>query len=90
MELIYMKVSKNLFARYQSIGGRSIVALNGEAFELNEIGDLIWKFLSEPRELSDVVEHILSKVQKADRAVIERDLLTYLQELESIGLLGDA
>jgi len=53
---------------------------------MNDVGTAIWNFLQQPREVSDVIEHIANNYEvSAEQAEVE--ILSFLQNLVDKGLV---
>lgn len=53
---------------------------------INEVGCVIWEFISEPRKVGDVVEKVLQEFE-CDRETATQDTLDFVQTLTEQGLL---
>ena len=73
---------------YTTLGSEAVV-LELQAsnyFGMNEVGTAVWNFLQQPREVSDVIEHIVNNYEvSADQAEVE--ILNFLQNLVDKGLV---
>lgn len=50
--------------------------------EINETGEFIWKFISDGKEISDVVDALkMSIVEEIDYEILLSDVTEYIQEL---------
>lgn len=61
--------------------------LDGKAFGLNPVGEVIWKLL----ETEHTVESLISQVSECCEDIpghIEQDVLEFLEQLERNGLVG--
>ena len=58
---------------------------NGEYYGLNETGSLIWEELKSKGNIEAVLER-LEQTFDVDRAVLEKDLRKFLEELQKEGL----
>jgi hypothetical protein len=56
----------------------------GRYYEVNKLGSVIWYFLEEPRSVSDIVTHIVSRF-RVDQARCETDVNSFLAALGKIG-----
>ena len=67
---------------YTTLGSEAVV-LELQAsnyFGMNEVGTAVWNFLQQPREVSDVIEHIVNNYEvSAEQAEIE--ILSFIQNL---------
>jgi DNA phosphorothioation-dependent restriction protein DptG len=67
---------------YTTLGSEAVV-LELQAsnyFGMNEVGTAVWNFLQQPREVSDVIEHIVNNYEvSAEQAEVE--ILSFLQTL---------
>ena len=53
---------------------------------MNDVGTAVWNFLQQPRQVSDVIEHIVNNYEvAADQAEVE--ILDFLQNLVDKGLV---
>jgi hypothetical protein len=73
---------------YTTLGSEAVV-LELQAsnyFGMNDVGTAVWTFLQQPREVSDVIEHIVNNYEvSAEQAEVE--ILTFLQNLVDKGLV---
>ena len=72
---------------YTTLGNESVVLeLQGcTYFGINDVGTTVWKFLQQPRQVTEVINHIVEHYEvSADLA--EAELLSFLQELVDKGL----
>lgn len=78
---------KNLHAA--DIAGEWVLMDNEQGcfFGFNSIGNSIWPYLREPIKVSSLCE-VLSQQYSASKAVIERDLIQFLEELERNGFVN--
>jgi DNA phosphorothioation-dependent restriction protein DptG len=67
---------------YTTLGSEAVV-LELQAsnyFGMNDVGTAVWNFLQQPREVSDVIEHIVTNYEvSAEQAEIE--ILSFIQNL---------
>jgi hypothetical protein len=58
----------------------------GTYFGMNDVGTDVWKFLQQPRRVTDVIAHILERYEiEAHRA--EAEILRFLEELANKNLV---
>jgi Coenzyme PQQ synthesis protein D (PqqD) len=58
----------------------------GTYFSVNDVGTAVWNYLQQPRLVSDVIAHIVTKYEvSADQA--EAEILSFLQNLVDKGLV---
>jgi hypothetical protein len=72
---------------YTTLGNESVVLeLQGSTyFGINDVGTTVWKFLQQPRQVTEVINHIVEHYEvSADLA--EAEILSFLQELVDKGL----
>ena len=72
---------------YTTLGNESVVLeLQGSTyFGINDVGTTVWKFLQQPRQVTEVINHIVEHYEvSADLA--ETEILSFLQELVDKGL----
>lgn len=72
--------------------GDRIIALDaaGETMlTLSPVGALIWTYLTEPRELDDIVEHLTSLFGDVPREQLATDASTFVAELLDVGLVTE-
>ena len=73
---------------YTTLGSEAVV-LELQAsnyFGMNDVGTVVWNFLQQPREVSDVIEHIVNNYEvSAEQA--ETEILSFLQNLVDKGLV---
>ena len=73
---------------YTTLGSEAVV-LELQAsnyFGMNDVGTAVWNFLQQPREVSDVIEHIVNNYEvSAEQAEVE--VLSFLQNLVDKGLV---
>jgi hypothetical protein len=60
----------------------------GRYYEVNKLGSVIWHLLEEPRLLSDVVGHIVSRF-RVDQVRCEADVNNFLGTLGKRGLIRE-
>ena len=75
-------------ARYRNIGGEGVVVRQaaGEVLVLNEIGVRVLDLLEATLPVSGLLD-ALDAEYEIDRPTLERDVLTYLQELMDAGVI---
>jgi hypothetical protein len=63
-----------------------VLELQGSTyFGINDVGTTVWKFLQQPRQVTEVINHIVEHYEvSADLA--EAEILSFLQELVDKGL----
>lgn len=72
---------------YTTLGNESVVLeLQGSTyFGINDVGTTVWKFLQQPRQVTEVINHIVEHYEvSADLA--EAEILSFLQDLVDKGL----
>ena len=72
---------------YTTLGNDAVVLelQAGNYFGMNDVGTAVWNFLQKPREVSDIIEHIVDNYEvPADQAEVE--ILSFLQNLVDKGL----
>lgn len=72
---------------YTTLGNESVVLelQGGTYFGINDVGTTVWKFLQQPRQVTEVINHIVEHYEvSADLA--EAEILSFLQELVDKGL----
>ena len=73
---------------YTTLGSEAVV-LELQAsnyFGMNDVGTAVWNFLQQPREVSDVIEHIVNHYEGSiEQAEVE--ILNFLQNLVNKGLV---
>jgi hypothetical protein len=65
-----------------TLGDESIVLElhAGTYFGVNEVGTTVWEFLQQPRQVAEVIAHVLQKYEvSAEQA--EAEVIAFLQEL---------
>lgn len=74
--------------RYRNIGGEGVVVRQtaGEVLVLNEIGVRVLELLEATLPVSGLLD-ALDAEYEIDRPTLERDVLTYLQELVDAGVI---
>ena len=73
---------------YTTLGSEAVVLelQAGNYFGMNDVGTAVWNFLQQPRQVSDVIEHIVNNYEvSADQAEVE--ILGFLQNLVDKGLV---
>jgi len=73
---------------YTTLGSEAVVLelQASKYFGMNDVGTAIWNFLQQPREVSDVIEHIANNYEvSAEQAEVE--ILSFLQNLVDKGLV---
>ncbi len=60
--------------------------VNGVYYGLNEVGNVIWAFVQEPRQVAEITAKIESEFDVAPD-VCERDVLALLAQLAEAGLI---
>lgn len=55
-------------------------------YSLNGTGSLIWKLLESPRTLAQLATSI-AQVYNVESAQVDRDVMNFLSEMESVGLV---
>ena len=73
---------------YTTLGSEAVVLelQASKYFGMNDVGTAVWDFLQQPREVSDVIEHIVNNYDvSADQAEVE--ILGFLQNLVDKGLV---
>src|ERR1700744_2288369 len=55
-------------------------------YSLNPVATTIWEAISHPRSKSEIVQ-VIAREFEAERAQIERDVETFLLDMESAGLV---
>ena len=75
-------------ALHRTIDGRAVIlhAETGTYFSLNPLGSRIWELLARGRTQASLCEELLAEFEVAPE-VLERDVSSFLHELESAGLL---
>lgn len=58
-------------------------------YTLNDVGSRIWQLIEQPASVAAIVDAIAEEYQ-VERGEAERDVLTFLHELESKGLVRSA
>jgi hypothetical protein len=59
----------------------------GKIFGFNKVGNRLWSKLTEPVAVSDLCDD-LAQYYRGDLAIIRRDVIQFLQELEEGGFLA--
>lgn len=59
---------------------------NGAYYGLDDIGSRIWKLIEKPINVSDLIDTLLEKFD-VDRETCEKDVLTFLNELNEDKIL---
>ena len=80
-------VSASPHQEFTTLGNESVVLeLQGSTyFGINDVGTTVWKFLQQPRQVTEVINHIVEHYEvSADLA--EAEILSFLQELVDKGL----
>jgi hypothetical protein len=57
-------------------------------YSLNPVATTIWEAISHPRSKSEIIQ-LLAREFEAESAQIERDLESFLVEMESVGLVTE-
>ena len=73
---------------YTTLGSEAVV-LELQAsnyFGMNDVGTAVWTFLQQPREVSDVIEHIVDNYEVSPEQA-EVEILSFLQNLADKGLV---
>ena len=84
----YDIVSASPHQVYTTLGSEAVVLelQASKYFGINDVGTAVWNFLQQPREVSDVIKHIVNNYEvSADQAEVE--ILGFLQNLEDNGLV---
>lgn len=78
-------------ALWTTIDGRVVLlgVERGRYYETNTIGGAIWIFLDQPRSMSEVVEHIVSRF-RVDRDQCLRDVVAFVEQLQDSELIVGA
>ena len=73
---------------YTTLGSEAVV-LELQAsnyFGMNDVGTTVWTFLQQPREVSDVIKHIVDNYEVSPEQA-EVEILSFLQNLLDNGLV---
>ena len=84
----YDVVSASPHQVYTTLGSEAVVLelQASKYFGMNDVGTAVWDFLQQPREVSNVIEHIVNNYDvSADQAEVE--ILGFLQNLVDKGLV---
>jgi len=84
----YDIVSVSAHQVYTTLGSEAVILelQASKYFGMNDVGTAIWNFLQQPREVSDVIEHIANNYEvSAEQAEVE--ILSFLQNLVDKGLV---
>jgi len=71
---------QNIACRVRKINNMVYLFGEGECFELNELGNLIWVSLEKEKTLNEIVD-IIEKEFDADRGTIENDASAFIQQM---------
>lgn len=61
---------------------------SGQYYEVRGVGGAIWRYIDEPRSLSQIVEHVMAGFD-VERAACETDIRRFIDNLRAAGLLAD-
>ena len=81
-------VSASLHQAFTTLGNESVILelQSGTYFKVNDVGAAVWDYLQQPRQVTDVITHIVNKYEvSADQA--EAEILSFLQNLVDKGLV---
>ena len=59
---------------------------DGNYYNLNRVGSVIWDFLEKPATLDDIVKKILSKFDTTEEAC-RKDAVDYIEKMHEYGLM---
>ncbi len=70
------------------MGGEEVILHleSGDYFSLNPVGSKIWHYCSQKRSLEEMIRHIASEYNLAEKKV-EKDVTSYVQKLVKEQLL---
>ena len=81
-----MILEKDLYARYQSINGVKYLIKNYEAFELDEVGEIVWESIDGKTSLEEISEKISTKYN-INREIVIKDIQEFCKDLIEKGLV---
>ncbi len=82
-----VRLAARVRLRFDRRSGKVVLLYPERGLELNESGARIAELCVETRGVGELIELVAARVSDAPRAVIERDVLDFLNALDARGLL---
>lgn len=79
---------KNLFVRVQSIDCVTYLVKNYDAYELDEVGSIVWNSLDGSTDIGEIISKIASQYSVKED-IVSSDVLAFCAEMLENGLLEE-
>ncbi|NOW07500.1 PqqD family protein [Clostridium beijerinckii] len=83
-----MILERNMFVQYRSINGKKFLAKNYKAYELDEIGEIVWESIDGNTDIYEICEKI-SKKYSVDINIVKNDVEEFIRDLLSKNLIEE-
>lgn len=83
-----MIYARDIFVKYQSINGTKYLAKNFDAFELDEIGDVVWNSIDGKVSMEDI-SILIAEKYNVNKSMVIKDITEFCNELLEKGLIEE-
>jgi len=83
-----MILERNMFVQYRAINEKKYLAKDYDAYELDEIGEIVWENIDGNTPLEEIAEKIAVKYD-VDKNIVMRDIEEFAKEMIDKGLVEE-
>ncbi|MBA1334425.1 MAG: hypothetical protein HPY66_2274 [Firmicutes bacterium] len=71
---------RDVFVQYRVVNGIKYIAKNYKAFQLDEVGELVWDSIDGKTSIEQIADKIAEKYN-VDKAMVLKDIQQFMKEL---------